>query len=124
MISSHTSADETSNGIFLIRFAQSWWARRSRSRGLERGEVREFVSGSSHLATQPVKNGQRGFFGPWGKVACGTNAGRATFIAHAGGDQFARFVDEKFVRPIERLGEAYASGIRVIQIKIGLEEFF
>jgi hypothetical protein len=43
MVSGHTCADKTSNGIFLIGRAKIGWTRRGNTRGAQRGETREFV---------------------------------------------------------------------------------
>src|SRR5437588_4103518 len=75
------------------------------------------------LCTQPAENGQRRFFGARREIASGTNARRAALFAVAGGNQFARFLQEQVVRAKQRFRETDAARIGVVEVQIWLEEF-
>ena len=75
------------------------------------------------LGTQPVENGEGGFFRARGEIAGGADAGGAALLAGARGDEFAGFLYEKSVRSKERLGETDTGGVGVEEIEIWFEEF-
>ena len=75
------------------------------------------------LRTQTLQDGERGFFGALGLFSCGAYAGGTAVFAGACCDQFLRAAQEQIVDAIERLAEAYAAGICVIDVQIRLEEF-
>src|SRR5207253_9948640 len=53
------------------------------------------------LGTQPVEDGEGGFFGARGEIAGGADAGGAALLAGARGDKFAGFFYEQSVRSKE-----------------------
>src|ERR1700730_7600208 len=52
------------------------------------------------------------------------DARRTAVFAGASGDQFACLCEQQAVSPKERFGKADSSWVRVIEIQVGLEEFF
>src|SRR5229473_8384272 len=124
MISGNASAEEPAERVCLVGRSNGGGARGDWARGLQRGESREFVGGGRHLGTQPVQDGEGGFFCARGEIAGGADAGRAALFAGTGGDEFARFLHEESVRSKERFRKADAARVGVEEIKIWFEEFF
>src|SRR5260370_10133658 len=92
--------------------------------GLQRGETEKFIGRCSHLGTQPVEDGEGGFFSARGEIAGGADAGRTALFAPTGGNEFAGFLHEESGRSKERFRKADAARVGVEEIKIGFEEFF
>src|SRR5712672_1047996 len=76
------------------------------------------------LRTQPVEYGQSRFFRARRQVPGGADTRRASLLAPAGGNEFARFVHKQFVGAEKWLRESYAARISVEEIQIRLKEFF
>src|SRR6266478_4364603 len=62
MICGNTGAEDAAQGIFFVGRSNSGGTRGHWLGWLQRSEPGEFVSGGRHLDTQPVKNGECGFF--------------------------------------------------------------
>src|SRR5690348_9727583 len=75
------------------------------------------------LGTQALQDGERGFFGALGLLPSGADARGTAVFTWACRDQLLRATQEQVVDAIERLAEAYAAGVCVINVQIRLEEF-
>src|SRR6267154_2082583 len=76
------------------------------------------------LRTQPIEYGQSRFFRSRSQVPGGADTRRASLLALAGRNEFARFVHKQFVGAEKRLRESYAARISIEEIQIRLKEFF
>src|SRR5260370_26338908 len=90
MISGNASAEEAAERVCFVGRSNGGGARGAWACGLPRGESREFVGGGGHLGTQPVEDGEGGFFFARGAIARGAAAGKARLLAGTGGDVFLR----------------------------------
>src|ERR1700687_5946043 len=115
MIPGNAGAGEPPERVCFVGHSNGGGARGDWARGLQRGEPRKFIGSRSHLGTQPVEDGEGGFFGARGEIAGGAYAGRAALFALTSGDEFAGFLREENVRSKEGFGEADAA-------RVGIEE--
>ena len=86
MILSDPRAEETREGVFLVRGTKGCGPRRRGARGFQSRESRKFVGGRGHLSTQAVENRERRFLGARGKITSGTYARGAALFAATGRD--------------------------------------
>src|SRR5260370_1377966 len=124
MIFGNARAEEPAERVCFVGRSNGGGSRGDWPCGLQRGESREFVGGGGHLGTQPVEDGEGGFFCARGEIAGGGDAGRAALFAGTGGGEVARFLYEGGVGSKERVRKADAAGVGVEEVKIWFEEFF
>src|ERR1700687_5624973 len=124
MIPGNAGAEEPAERVCFVGHSNGGGARGDWPRGLLRGEPRKFIGSCSHLSTQPVENGEGGFFCARGEIAGGADAGRAALFASTGGNEFAGFLYEETVRSKEGFGKAYAAGVGIEEVQVWFEEFF
>src|SRR5882762_5334407 len=124
MIPGNAGAEEPAERIRFVGRSNGGGARGDWPCGLQRGEPRKFIGSRSHLGTQPVEDGEGGFFRARRAITGGAYAGRAALFALTGGDEFAGFLHEESVRSKEGFGKAYAAWVGVEEVQVWFEEFF
>src|SRR5258708_31402210 len=106
MIRGNASAEEAAERVCFVGRSNGGGSRGDWARGLQSGESREFFGGGGHLGTQPVEDGEGGFFCARGEIAGGGDAGRAALFAGTGRGGVARFFHRERRRSERRVGKA------------------
>src|SRR5260370_35119891 len=123
MIFGNARAEEPAERVCFVGRSNGGGSRGDWPCGLQRGESREFVGGGGHLGTQPVEDGEGGFFCARGEIAGRADAGGTALFAGTGGNEVWGFLHEQSGRSKERFGRADFVRGGVEEIRIGVEEF-